>query len=181
MRASFVVNSLTFSRVPLAIAFIVFFQPKTSLLVIAGAILIVANITDILDGYLARRFSINSTHGLHWDSLADKSIYIAASIAMTTHEILSPLVCWAVIFRDVAMYVYRLVHVGQIENLHTTKLYSRIHGLFVYAMILTGFLNMMSIIDHGVADYVLLTNVLGLVGVGFGVYSAVAFSIMDKK
>src|SRR3982074_2595697 len=54
---------------------------------LVGAALILAGLTDFLDGYLARRLGQQSAHGAWLDSLADSLLLIAAAASL---EILHP-------------------------------------------------------------------------------------------
>jgi CDP-diacylglycerol--glycerol-3-phosphate 3-phosphatidyltransferase len=49
-----------------------------------------ALVTDFLDGYFARRFRVASVHGRLWDSLGDKSFYVAVIISFNGIGFLGP-------------------------------------------------------------------------------------------
>ncbi len=60
------------------IAFIVEGEPKT----LSAAIFIAAGLTDVLDGYIARKFNMTSKVGQLLDPLADKLMQIAVVVSM---------------------------------------------------------------------------------------------------
>src|SRR5437764_6849537 len=95
-----VVNALSLSRIGLALLFVVCFQRKASLLWVSVAVCIAALVTDLLDGYFARRWKVASIYGRLWDSLGNKSFYAAVIIAFNAQGFLGELVSWALIVRE---------------------------------------------------------------------------------
>ena len=78
---SYLVNALTFSRVPLIFGFLicaVLAQTRGSLALAlaAGALMFLAGISDLYDGKLARRWQVVSTFGKLADPLMDKVFFI---------------------------------------------------------------------------------------------------------
>lgn len=79
-------NALTFARLILTLAFlaIILYAPHTgevkpaTLLMIAFTLFVVAGITDIVDGPIARAFGVTSKFGRIVDPLADKILVIGA-------------------------------------------------------------------------------------------------------
>ena len=82
----FIPNALTVARLFLSVIFLwmVLYSPKaehaTALLDGAFAMFLVAAITDIIDGYVARRFNVTSKFGRIVDPLADKVLVCGAFI-----------------------------------------------------------------------------------------------------
>jgi CDP-diacylglycerol--glycerol-3-phosphate 3-phosphatidyltransferase len=82
----FVPNALTVGRLFLSVIFLwmVLYSPKaehaTALLDAAFVMFLVAGITDIIDGYVARRFNVTSKFGRIVDPLADKVLVCGAFI-----------------------------------------------------------------------------------------------------
>jgi len=79
-------NQITGLRLGLAVLFFVILgqfqaaQPVKALLDWASAIFIVAGLTDVLDGYLARRFNLESSIGRILDPFVDKVLTCGAFI-----------------------------------------------------------------------------------------------------
>ena len=179
MHKRVLVNAITFSRIPLALLLIVFFQADMTCLIVALGCLLAAWLTDIVDGFLARKFSVASLDGLLWDSLADKAIYTAAIIAMSANDVVNPLLAWALIFRDIFMYVSRIILHRKISHLNTLKALSRIHGGFMYLFIFSGFYTMFIFVQTGNYEFVVTTNVLGLVTLVIGTFNILKFFILE--
>jgi cardiolipin synthase len=96
-------NMLTLSRfVLIPVYLLVFFSgyPKTAFLV-----LILAGLTDILDGYLARTRGLITQLGMVLDPLADKTMMIAVILSL----LLSGMIPWqaaaAIFIRDAGMII----------------------------------------------------------------------------
>ena len=76
------VTFLTFVRFPLVLVFFVgaivySFTQATWLFSLSFASLILSAVTDLLDGYFARRFRVVTAFGAHADPLMDKFFYLA--------------------------------------------------------------------------------------------------------
>jgi CDP-diacylglycerol--glycerol-3-phosphate 3-phosphatidyltransferase len=80
-RALFIVNALTFARVPFVVLFMVLalvdeYHPSTVLALTALFCMIVAALTDLFDGLLARRWQVSTRFGAMADPLMDKVFYL---------------------------------------------------------------------------------------------------------
>ncbi|SDK17511.1 CDP-diacylglycerol--glycerol-3-phosphate 3-phosphatidyltransferase [Natronincola ferrireducens] len=88
-------NILTIIRFCLIPIFIlVFFSSSEHNLLISSYIFILAGITDVLDGYIARKYNLVTKWGQAMDPLADKSMQLTVLICFTIRRIL-PL--WAIV------------------------------------------------------------------------------------
>jgi cardiolipin synthase len=97
-------NALTVVRIALIPAYLyIFFNTFPYHIEIAYAILIVAGITDIVDGYIARKYKQITPFGTMMDPLADKLMMMAVIASLFLTERIS---VWATIvffMRDLAM------------------------------------------------------------------------------
>jgi len=89
-------NLLTIGRVLLAAVFFVLlglYEPNTAsgpwMLNVAFVVFIVAGITDILDGYLARKWKVTSAFGRIVDPFVDKVLVVGAFIMLTGSNFLT--------------------------------------------------------------------------------------------
>ncbi|NQU40476.1 MAG: CDP-alcohol phosphatidyltransferase family protein [Lentisphaerae bacterium] len=76
------VTALTVVRFPLVLLFfagavVYTIRPSTALFVISFAVLVTSAITDLFDGYFARRFSVETALGAHIDPLMDQFFYLS--------------------------------------------------------------------------------------------------------
>lgn len=118
MRAAFNPgNVVSLIRVPLALLFVGLFRREPGALLTASIVVAVtAQLTDHLDGYLARRTTGKTVTGWLFDSVADRAFYIAAVIAFDREYGLGPFLVWSFTFREVCLYAFR-VGVGDFDRL----------------------------------------------------------------
>ena len=76
---------------------------------VALAIFIVASLTDMLDGKIARKYGLVTTFGKFMDPLADKLLVIAAMVAFVELGWMPAWVCMVVIARELAVSGLRMV------------------------------------------------------------------------
>jgi phosphatidylglycerophosphate synthase len=136
------VNSISLSRVGLALVFVICFQRYAVLLDLAVAMCMIALVSDLLDGYFARKLNVASVHGRLWDSLGDKTFYIAAIIAFNAQGFLDPLLSWALITREVALYITRILYIENLPKIEQTRPFTNWHGYFMYLTIILGLFRM---------------------------------------
>ena len=75
-------NILTVARLCLVPVFILVFVLEGQTKTLSGAIFILASITDVLDGYIARKYNQMSKTGQLLDPLADKLMQITVVVSM---------------------------------------------------------------------------------------------------
>lgn len=122
--------------------FVVFFQRSAELLYVSIALCVIALATDVLDGYVARRLKVASIHGRLWDSLGDKSFYAAVIIAFNAQGYLGELVSWALIVREVALYITRVLFIEKLPKIEEIRPWTNWHGYFMYLIIVLGLARM---------------------------------------
>ena len=103
-------NKLTLFRVALApVVAALLYQPGIGMQLAAAAAFGVASITDLMDGYIARKRHIESDFGRFVDPIADKVLITAAMVAMVAQ---SRMAAWAVmlfISREFVISAFRLL------------------------------------------------------------------------
>ncbi len=92
-------NSISFLRIFLAIPTVIFFLQGD--LVMVGSLMVIAYITDLLDGYIARKTNTISEFGKVIDPIADKIFVAALIIAMLSKGIVPVWFVLIVIVKDV--------------------------------------------------------------------------------
>jgi cardiolipin synthase len=91
-------NALTLLRLCLIPLIVVLIQDRSCHL--AFAVFLLAGLTDAVDGFIARRFQMQSEVGAYLDALADKSLIAASFIALFATGALPYWLVVLVIFRD---------------------------------------------------------------------------------
>ena len=103
-------NHLTLFRIasiPLLVVLLLFSNKICALL---GAIVFsAASVTDLLDGFLARRYGLESTLGKFLDPLADKLLVSAALIMLIPHGRIPAWIAFVIIGREIAVTGLRAI------------------------------------------------------------------------
>ena len=170
-----IVNSLSLSRIALALCFVLCFQRNAGLLYASAAVWVIALTTDLLDGYLARRWRVASAYGRFWDSMGDKSFYAAMVIAFNAQGFLSPVLSWALIAREVALYVTRIIFSEKLPNIEKIRPWTNWHGYLMHATLILGLVRMYTELHSfsvPLHPYMQLTALAALV---FGIVSIFSF------
>ena len=103
-------NQLTLARI-LAIPFLLFIYPLGlyATNIICALVFAIAGITDILDGYFARRYNQESRVGALLDPIADKMLSGACLILLADANALPAWICGLMLCRDIAVSGMRMI------------------------------------------------------------------------
>jgi phosphatidylglycerophosphate synthase len=139
-----IVNGISLLRIPLGLAFVLTFQPNRNLFTVAVVSCGLAAASDVLDGHFARRYGIASVLGRHWDSLGDKAFYASVIVGFLTNSLLSPAPGWALLFREIALYITRILYISRLPEVEKIRKFTNWHGYLMYIVILLGLIEMWS-------------------------------------
>jgi CDP-diacylglycerol--glycerol-3-phosphate 3-phosphatidyltransferase len=107
-------NLLTLARILLIPVFvIIFIEPTPDQSLIAAVIFAVAAVTDVLDGYIARRTGQVTKLGKLLDPIADKLLVLSALILLVNIDRVSALVAILVVARELAVTGIRAIAAGE--------------------------------------------------------------------
>jgi cardiolipin synthase (CMP-forming) len=137
-----IVNTFSLSRIGFALLFVIFFQRDPRFFYVSVVLCFLAAATDVLDGYLARRWRVASIRGRLWDSLGDKSFYAAIILSYNAQGFLGPLVSWALVVREVALYITRVLFVEKLPKIEEIRPWTNWHGYLMYLTIVLGLARM---------------------------------------
>jgi CDP-diacylglycerol---glycerol-3-phosphate 3-phosphatidyltransferase len=103
-------NFLTMGRLVLVppIVILLFFPGKLPSAV-AGGLFLIASLTDYFDGFIARRFKVESSFGRFLDPIADKVLVTSALIMLISLGRVSAWVVMLIISREVAVSALRAI------------------------------------------------------------------------
>ena len=109
-------NRLTVFRILIIPVFLVFLycQFQYSMLV-AAVLFTIASLTDILDGYVARREKKVTVFGKVFDPIADKLLVLTALIALVEQGELPSWIAIVIIAREILISGFRIVAAGKGE------------------------------------------------------------------
>ena len=134
----FIPNILTSSRILLTPVFLYFlFSDFSHSKLIALIVFVVASITDVFDGFYARKYNLITKFGTFFDPLADKLLVLSAFYGFMFIPILDTEVkLWMIIlisFRDVVVTLLRMI----MEHKGMTMVTSRVSKMKTVLQILT--------------------------------------------
>lgn len=124
MRASIFnpANMLTMLRILLVPLYLWLFAMKTwESVVLALIVFIVAAVTDLYDGKLARRRKEITKFGKFLDPLADKFLVLAALVQFWAMDLVNFWLVGIIVFRDIWVTVMRIVAIKNGKELKTSK------------------------------------------------------------
>lgn len=138
-------NILTIARFFLIPVYIYVFYSQD--LHTAFAIVVIAGLTDILDGYIARKYNLITKVGQMLDPLADKTMMITVILTLTVEGII-PIAAAIIIFgRDILMILSAtFFHFNGKQNVQANG-FGKVTTVLFYVALLMLFFKL----DHGVA------------------------------
>ncbi|WP_025642668.1 CDP-diacylglycerol--glycerol-3-phosphate 3-phosphatidyltransferase [Schnuerera ultunensis] len=99
-------NMLTILRIILVPIYLCFFySAKENHLLYAGIVFIMAGISDVLDGYIARKYNLTTKIGAVLDPLADKLMTFAVLISFTTAQLIPAWVLLVIGVKEALMII----------------------------------------------------------------------------
>ncbi|NLJ90488.1 MAG: CDP-diacylglycerol--glycerol-3-phosphate 3-phosphatidyltransferase [Clostridiales bacterium] len=105
-------NKITLGRVFLIPIFLIFYLTRFQYgEYIAGAIFIIASLTDFVDGHLARKHNLVTNFGKFIDPLADKLLVVSALICFVERNLVAAWIVIIIIAREFIISGLRLVAV----------------------------------------------------------------------
>ena len=119
----------------------------------ALAVFVIASVTDLLDGKLARKYNQVTTFGKFADPLADKLLICAAFLVLVDKELISPWVLIIVLFREFAVSGVRLVAAGTGEVI-AASIWGKLKTVSQMVAVIVAFL--LLIFPIGYADFVII-------------------------
>ena len=114
-------NQLTVARI-LVVPVLLFIYPIGFQFtnVISALLFAAAGITDILDGFLARRYSQETTMGALLDPIADKMLSGATLLLLANSQALPAWICGFLLCRDIAVSGMRMIALEQGKNIRVS-------------------------------------------------------------
>lgn len=182
-------NILSSTRLIMApIFFFLFIQDDLIWRGLSLLVYTVAALTDYFDGYVARRYEVESDFGVFLDPLADKFLTFAAFICLPFLDP-SQFPWWAIgliVIRDITITLLRIYSDRKgimMETRNTAKAKTAIQMGYLYIALLLGFLMLIPGATASFVHTVFETNILywGMMGVvAITVYSGIEYLYVNR-
>ncbi|MBR5420292.1 MAG: CDP-diacylglycerol--glycerol-3-phosphate 3-phosphatidyltransferase [Lachnospiraceae bacterium] len=167
-------NRLTVLRVILIPFFLFFLMTEyagTASRWIALAIFVVASLTDLLDGYLARKLKLITTFGKFADPLADKLLVCSAMICFVELKRMPAWIVVVIIAREFIISGFRLVAAEQ-GRVIAAGWWGKFKTAFTMFMVIAMIVNL--------EELKLLTDILMYVSLALTIISMVDYLIRNR-
>lgn len=142
----------------------------------AAAIFFIADMTDILDGYIARKRNLVTNFGKLMDPIADKLLFCSAFIMMTYNGMLNPVLCIIFVGREIIVSGFRLVTANSGKVIAANWLGKLKSGLQVAAILATLLGNPIFSIWDFPFDFGLMAT-----AAVFTIWSAIDYIVANRK
>jgi phosphatidylglycerophosphate synthase len=165
-------NVLSLIRIPASLGVLATYDPHSPLRLWTGVGLVVVIMgSDFFDGKVARKYHLTSKFGYVLDGLGDRACHVSAYLLLFMAGILSILVVWILIFREISQYAVRLVRPEwHAEQSTIDRAVAQIYTTIVQCLLLLEFLRALLFPATGLPEiYVTVVNLLlfGAVGASF--------------
>lgn len=123
-------NALSVSRILVAVLVVLasaHLELRTYIATVC--MLVIAMVTDALDGYLARRWGTTSELGYVLDTMGDRAIHLALVLVFLVRYSFHPLFVWLLIFRDVGIYAVRVLSKEWLQKSRQMRGISLFHAM----------------------------------------------------
>lgn len=114
-----------------AVVMITFSSQYITSCYLALGLIVVGQITDHLDGFIARKYSEPTPTGYLQDSIADKLFQFSILIAVTREYDLPLLIIWGVFCREILVLAIRIIKQPTQASLQSLKLFSILYACFL--------------------------------------------------
>ncbi len=183
-------NLLSSLRLLMAPLFLyLFIQEDLLLRGISLVVFAVAAITDAVDGYLARKYEVESEVGIFLDPLADKFLTFAGFVCLPFLDP-SQFPWWAIsliVLRDVFITLLRIYTKRKnitLKTRNTAKVKTAIQMAFLYISLLTGFLLLFGGSFGEIVNSIFETNIFYwgmMIVTAVTVYSGIEYIVVNRK
>lgn len=170
-------NKLTIFRVVLIVPFLIFLFAhfgNGANNIIAAIIFVVASATDMLDGYVARKYNMITNFGKFMDPLADKLLVDLALISLAVLNRINVFIVIIIIAREFIISGFRLVAADK-GNVIAASVWGKFKTIF--QMIATFLL----IIDFKGKPMIVITNIFVYIALILTILSLIDYIYKNKN
>lgn len=155
-------NILTILRIFFVpIYLIIFFSNIENRVLIAGLVFILAGITDVLDGRIARKYNLQTKLGTVLDPFADKLMTFAILISFTYSNLIPTWILVAIGLKEVLMIAGGAVlYLSKGNQVLPSNRYGKVATLFFYAATLSIVFRLPDLVSMALFFLTVILNIL---------------------
>lgn len=135
MKAKYIPNILSVLRLIMAFAFAAVFILLPEKLYIAVIIFVLAGITDVVDGTLARKFNWITNAGKILDPLADKLMQVIALICTVASGLVPWWLLLPIVLKELTMGIGSVIFYRMFKTIGVSKNYGKAYTVIFYVVI----------------------------------------------
>lgn len=171
-------NLITIFRIFLMPLYIyLFYSPMENNYIYAGIIFLLAGISDLLDGYIARNFDMKTDLGAILDPLADKIVVFTILITFTHKKIIPRWILIAMGLKEISLILGgAFLYLGKDNLVMPSDSYGKIATVMFYISILSYMFKVPKKISNTLIITTLILNIIALIH-----YGKEFLKISDKK
>ena len=144
--------------------------------IISGVLFVIASLTDMLDGKIARKRGLVTDFGKFIDSIADKVLVNSVLIILAVNNVISPIIPVVIIFRDTIIDSIRMLASNKGVVIAADKAGKLKTAIMMVGLTLTFFYNLpFEIWNIDVA------NTLLVIATFLSIYSGIEYYYKNKK
>jgi CDP-diacylglycerol--glycerol-3-phosphate 3-phosphatidyltransferase len=169
-------NKLTIFRViliPFFVAVLLLYPDNSTMRLVADAIFIVASLTDMLDGKIARKYNLVTNFGKFMDPLADKLLVCSAMICLVALNQIPAWIVIIIIAREFIISGFRLVAADN-NVVIAANYWGKFKTVFQMLMVIV------KIVDAAHPILVLLGNILMWIALVLTIVSLIDYILKNK-
>ncbi|MBQ4370101.1 MAG: CDP-alcohol phosphatidyltransferase family protein [Oscillospiraceae bacterium] len=136
---------------------------------LAAITLFVSGLTDVADGYIARRFGMISDLGKIIDPIADKLTQMAAAVCLAFRYRLMIVLLMLMVLKEIYLSLFGWHVIRATGKVHSSKWFGKLCTVYLYCAVLA--LILLPEMPKGAADTIII------VGCGMAIMVAVLYSI----
>jgi phosphatidylglycerophosphate synthase len=155
---------------------------------ITVSLVVLATVSDVLDGYLARRWRVTSATGYVLDAMGDRALHLALTLGMLVRYGFHPLIAWLLVFRDIGIYAVRILAPNWLQRSRDARWISLIHAIGVRTWLASYLLrdavrlfSRRDILDHVAFDVAQTALISASIAFSYwGLFRAIRWTIEDE-
>ena len=183
-RLALIPNLLSIFRICLGLSVVLLYDPSSlKKLMVVFIFGLMGELSDHLDGPLARRLKVTSRTGYVLDGLADRSLYVAFILCIFATHYVSRIAVWLLVFGQIVVYALRVIDGSWHATVRSVRTLHVLHWTMLRLWVLSYILDDLAAAGSSIWRYKLdasgvLRDTFAWLAIGL-LYSAVAIKATE--